>query len=504
MHQYHGAKEMTMAEREASTYLSKSLYIRGNQCHKSLWLHKHNPELKDAVDETQQTRFDSGHEVGALAQRLFPGGVEVPYEGLSHAEQVSMTRTLVAAGAETIYEATFQHDGVFVKVDILHRGPAGWEILEVKGSAEVKEVHYRDAALQLHVVAGAGLPVAKVAIVHIDNTYVRCGDLEVQKVFAVEDVTKEVREMQANVAAEIAELRAMLAEAMPAIDIGPRCSDPYDCDFHGHCWQHIPEDSVFDLRERGVDKFALYGKGIVHQRDIPLDILNAKQRQQIEATLNRCDSLDKAEVRRFLGELWHPLCYLDFETVFPAIPPFDGLRPYQQMPFQYSLHVQASPGAELQHHEFLAEPGVDPREKLTERLLAQIPDGACIIAWNQSFEMGILGGLAERLPRHAARIGRLLEGFRDPMTLFRARCVYHWQQKGSYSIKAVLPILVPELTYDGLEVADGEMAMGAYRAMGAARDPQELARIRAALLEYCKLDTLAMVRIVERLREMAR
>lgn len=492
-----------MAERAVSGYLSKSLFVRGHQCHKSLWLHKHRPDLQDPVDAAQQALFDAGHEVGALAQQLFPCGVEVPYEGLTHAEQLAMTRKLVAEGRETIYEATFEDDDVFVKVDILHRSPAGWEILEVKNSTEVKNVHYSDAALQLSVLTGAGLDVKKVAIVHVDNSYVRRGAIDVQKLFTIADVTADVRDMQANIPAEIADMRAMLAEAMPAIDIGPQCSDPYDCDFHGHCWQHVPEDSVFDLRERGVDKFALYGKGIVRQADIPLDILNRKQRQQVESTLKQCDSLDREAVREFLGSLWFPLCYLDFETVFPAIPPFDGLRPYQQMPFQYSLHIQASPGAELQHHEFLAQPGVDPRAELAGRLLEQIPEGGCLIAWNQKFEKSILGDLAEHLPRHAPRIARLLEAFRDPMSLFRSRSVYLWQQKGSYSIKAVLPHLVPELTYDGLEVANGDMAMGAYRAMSEARDPLDLARIRNALLEYCKLDTLAMVRIVEKLREMA-
>lgn len=491
-----------MTDRKVSGFLSKSLFTRGHQCHKSLWLHKHRPELKDAVDEALQARFDSGHEVGVLAQGLFPGGVEVPYDGLTHPAQLAMTRKLLDAGQETIYEATFQHDGVFVKVDILHRGAAGWGMFEVKGSTNVEEVHRFDAALQLYVLVGAGLNVAKVAIVHIDNTYTRRGDLEVQKLFKAVDITADVREMQPNIVSEIADMRAMLDEEIPTIDIGPQCDKPYTCDFHGHCWQHVPEDSVFNLRERGVDKFALYNKGIVRQADIPLDILNAKQRHQVEATLKQCDSLDKAEVRRFLGELWHPLCYLDFETVFPAVPPFDGLRPYQQMPFQYSLHIQAGPGTELEHHEFLAQPDIDPRAELTESLLGLIPEGACLIAWNQKFEKGILRGLAEHFPDRAERIARLLESFRDPMSLFQSRSVYLWQQKGSYSIKAVLPHLVPELSYDGLEVADGDMAMGAYRAMAAAGDPQELARIRQALLEYCSLDTMAMVRIVEKLREM--
>lgn len=491
-----------MTERKVSGSLSKSLFIKGHQCLKALWLQKYRPELKDEADETLQALFRSGHEVGALAQRLIPGGVEVPYEGLTHAEQLAMTRKLLDTGSETIYEATFQHDGIFVKVDILHRGLAGWELLEVKQSTKIEDHHYYDAALQLYVLAGAGLDVSKVAIVHIDNSYVRQGELEVQKLFKVADITANVQEMQSNIASEIADMRAMLGEEMPAIDIGPHCGDPYPCDFHSHCWQHIPEDSVFDLKERGADKFALYAKGVIRQADIPLDILNNKQRQQVESTLKQCDSLQKSDVRAFLDSLWYPLCFLDFETIFPAIPLYDGLRPYQQMPFQYSLHIQAGPGKELEHHEFLAQPGIDPRAELTERLQGQIPEGACLIAWNQKFEKGILRGLAEHFPDKMERIARLLESFRDPMSLFQSRSVYLWQQKGSYSIKAVLPHLVPELSYDGLDVADGGMAMGAYRAMAAVGDPQELARIRQALLEYCGLDTLAMVRIVEKLREM--
>lgn len=492
-----------MAVKPVSQYLSKSLFIRGHQCHKSLWLEKHRPELKDPVDDALQARFDSGHAVGTLAQQLRPGGVEVPYEGLTHADQLAMTRRLIDEGCGTIYEATFQHDGIFVKVDVLHRGAAGWELLEVKESTSVKEQYLRDAGIQAWVLAGAGLDVAKVAIVHIDTSYVRRGDLEVRKLFTVADVTTETRAMQSALPAEIAAMRAMIAGEMPVVDIGPHCSDPYDCDFRGHCWQHVPEDSVFDLRERGADKFALYRQGIVRQADIPLDLLNARQRHQVEATLSRCDSLDRGAVREFLGSLWYPLCYLDFETVNPAIPMFDGSRPYQQVPFQYSLHVQASAGAEPVHHEFLAQPGVDPRAELTERLLAQIPEGACVVAWNQKFEKRVLGDLAQPLPAHAPRIERMLENFRDPMTLFQSRAVYLWQQKGSYSIKAVLPHLVPGLSYEGLDVADGDMAMTAYYDMCAAEDPEELEHIRAALLEYCGLDTLAMVKIVERLREMA-
>jgi hypothetical protein len=291
---------------------------------------------------------------------------------------------------------------------------------------------------------------------------------------------------------------------MPAIAIGSHCDEPYTCDFHGHCWSQVPEDSIFDLSGRGIDSDELYRRGIVRMVDIPLDTLNTRQRQQVEATLNKSDFLDKAQVREFLDGLWYPLCFLDFETVFPALPIFDNYRPYQHIPFQYSLHLQRSAGAELEHHEYLAQPGVDPREELTACLLEQIPEGACVVAWNQTFEKTRLRELAEHLPQHASRIGRLLEAFRDPITIFRARSVYFWRQRGSNTLKDVLPAILPELTYDGMEVADGNMAMGAYYQMCDTNDPKELARIRRALLEYCGLDSLGMVRIMEKLQEMTR
>ena len=186
-----------------------------------------------------------------------------------------------------------------------------------------------------------------------------------------------------------------------------------------------------------------------------------------------------------------------------AIPPFDGSRPYQQIPFQYSLHIQVSPNADLQHYEYLAEPGKDPRRELLDTLLERIPEGACIIAWNQSFEIGVLRKLAEFFPDSREQVERWIENFRDLMQPFKSKDIYLWQAKGSYSIKPILPLLVPELSYKNLDgVADGGDAMEAWHLMNSLDDPAEVAKIRNALLEYCKLDTFAMVRILERMREM--
>jgi hypothetical protein len=224
---------------------------------------------------------------------------------------------------------------------------------------------------------------------------------------------------------------------------------------------------------------------------------------QLEAYVNKSEYVDREQVREFLDTLWYPLYFLDFETVMPAIPPYDGMRPYQQLPFQYSLHYLEREGSELRHREYLAEPNIDPRGEIAESLVRDIPEEACVIAYNASFEMSRLGDLAGYLPRYRRWIDIMIDNMRDLIVPFRSRYVYHWQMKGSASQKAVLPALVPELSYEGMEVGHGGEAMDVYFAMCASDDPAEVAGIRAALLEYCKLDTLGMVTILRKLREIA-
>jgi hypothetical protein len=480
--------------------LSKSLFIRGLQCRKSLYLHKRHPELKDELSEDQQARFDSGHEVGRLARELFPGGREIPYEGLSYQKQLALTQEEIRGGAGTIYEAAFSHDGVFVKVDILHKGEGGWEIHEVKSSTAVKDVHVADAAVQYHVVTGSGLPVSKASLVYINNQYVRRGEIDVHNLFSGEDLTGIVRERQAAVAEEIAQQKEMLRGDEPAIEIGPWCDNPYACDFRGHCWEHIPADSVFDLRGRGIDRFWLYRKGFLSMYDVPEEYLKEEQRSQVRANRDRQESVDRAGVRSFLESIRYPLYYLDFETFMSPVPPYDGIRPYQQIPFQYSLHRQESPDGELEHTEYLGLPGEDPRQGLIAKLAGEIPGEASVLVYNKSFETGILEQLAGWHPEYASAVQRIIGGIIDLMEPFQNRSVYSWRMNGSYSLKSVLPALVPEPAYENLAIRDGGMAMTAYQAMNRSDNLADIARIRQDLLEYCSLDTLAMVKILSRLR----
>ncbi|MGB7629783.1 MAG: DUF2779 domain-containing protein [Candidatus Deferrimicrobium sp.] len=486
-----------------STYLSKSLYIRGLQCHKSLYLDRHQPELRGEPTPELEALWKSGHEVGDLAHMLFPGGVNIPFDGLTKEEQLSKTREEIDRGTKAIYEATFSHDDVFVKADIIVRSRGCWDLYEVKSSTSVKEHYWDDVAVQYYVLSGCGLPINKAYLVHINNSYLREGDIVPEELFVLQDITGIVKEKQASLPDTVEEMRAMLRGKEPKIDIGPHCEDPYPCDFMDHCWRHIPEDSVFSLRGRGIDQWELYRQGVIKLQDVPLDSLNLMQRMQTEYFLDRKSHADPAKIREFLKKVRHPVCFLDFETFGSGIPLFDGTRPYQQVPFQYSLHRIDAEGEEIRHFEYLAQPGADPRKEIGEKLMGEIPEGACVIAYNMAFEKRVLRELGESLPKLRKRLKSVIDGMIDLMEPFKRRDIYHWRMNGSYSLKSVLPVLVPEMTYDGLEIRDGAMASEAYLAMETIADRAELSRLRAALLQYCRQDTLGLVRLLEKMRSMA-
>ncbi|MCF6267683.1 MAG: DUF2779 domain-containing protein [Desulfuromusa sp.] len=483
--------------------LSKGLYVRGKRCQKSLWLQKSQPELKDKTSEQQLAVFGSGTAVGELACDLFPGGIMVPYEGLNVQAQVAMTRQAMQDGQETIYEASFEYDGIFVKVDILHKHENAWDIYEVKGSTSVKSVHKDDVAVQQYVLSGAGVKIGKVYLVHLNNRYVRDGAIEIDQLFSIADLSDLAKEKQDEVASSVAELRKMLAGEMPEVKIGPHCSKPYACDFHGHCWQQVPENSVFKLNGRGIDAFDYYHRGMQRLDDLPLDKLNRSQRMQVECYLAKDEHIDHNKIAKYLEGLWYPLVHLDFETFMAPVPLFDNSRPYQQMPFQYSIHIQLEKGGPVEHREYLAVPGVDPRPELIAGLLRDIPEEACVLTYNMTFEKGRLKELAKDFPAESETLNGIVQRVRDLIIPFRKRFAYRWQQQGSSSIKKVLPAFVPELSYQGMPIANGGMAMAAYHLMCAEEDAAKLSEIRKNLLAYCKLDTEAMVHLLRCLYDLS-
>lgn len=483
--------------------LNRSLYLKGLRCYKSLYLNKHHPELRDAPHPSRRTRKRNSARVNEIARNLFPGGVEIPRKKESHGEPVELTAGEILRGATTLYDAAFTHDGVSVSVDILHRGWRGWEIYEVKDAARVKEMYIEDAALQYYVLRGSLLPVAKANVVHINRGYVRNGEIRAGELFTIRDVTEEVAEKQLSVGEEVRKQKGVLGGPMPGVDIGRHCADIEDCGFKGHCWQHIPEDSVFSLKGKGVDKLALYAQGIVLLQDVPLENMSPAQRIQAAATLKKRNYVNREGVADFLRSIRYPLFFLDFETLMDPIPPFDGTKPYEQVPFLYSLHSIPDEKSGVRHSEFLAPSRGDPRMGMMQKLLDEIPEEACVLVYGRSFETEVLRNMMRWFPEPGRKAEAVIHNIVDLAVPFRRRDVYFWKMRGSTSIKAVLPALVPGLSYEGLDISDGGAAMEAFYEMCGARDAFEAERIGRSLRAYCRLDTLAMVKILEKLRNLS-
>ncbi|WP_103641119.1 DUF2779 domain-containing protein [Campylobacter concisus] len=490
--------------------LSKSLYVRGLQCEKSLWLKKKRPEVLQALDDSAQAVFDTGTSVGELACELFSGGERIEYTGDFNA-QMAKTKELIEHGTKVIYEATFCFDGILVMVDILRICDDGLIINEVKSSTSVKEVYIDDASIQYYVISSLGYKVSGVNIIHIDSSYVRGEKLELEKLFHTEDVTEQIMQKQAEIPQILNKFEKILSKNVePEVDIGPHCSDPYNCDAWEYCWceqRGIPEYSIFNIsRLRSNKKFELYKNGVVKFEDIKdLSIFNASQQIQIRSELSKEQIIGKEAIKEFLNTLSYPLYHLDFETFQQAVPEFMGLSPYEQIPFQFSIHKEDGKG-NLEHFEFLAEVGADPRYELALNLIKFIPQDACVLAYNMGFEKGVIKRLATNYPQISNELMAIHDNIKDLMAPFASKSYYHPKMQGSYSIKYVLPALVPEFesAYKDLNlIHNGGEAMQAYEGM-AYMSADEREAYKNALLEYCKLDTLAMVKVLEKLREVAK
>ncbi|MBF0556916.1 MAG: DUF2779 domain-containing protein, partial [Nitrospirae bacterium] len=344
-----------------NSYLSKSLYMNGLKCHKALYLQKYHAALKNPITEDQQMLFNNAEEVNEAARLLFPGGVLMNNNGnLSIPYQINDTARKIKRGTPAIFEGSFSFNDVFTRVDILALRNGLFHLYEVKSTTEVKDQHKDDVALQYYVLTGAEIKVESASVVFINNQYVRNGKIEPGDLFLIQDITDIVKGKQGYVVSEINKMKQVLMGQMPATDIGEYCLIPFECDFKGYCWQRLPKPSVLDLKGRcysGVNKFDMYRNGIVHFEEINLQTLSEGQRIQVTVELNHENVLNHGAISQFLGTLHYPLVYLDFETFMHPIPFYSGCRPYQQTPFQYSIHVIPNEGAESVHYEFLAESG---------------------------------------------------------------------------------------------------------------------------------------------------
>jgi Domain of unknown function(DUF2779) len=483
--------------------LSKSRYLSGLQCKRYLWMIFNEPSRVPGPDAATQQIFDQGHRVGELAQSLFPGGINVPSDNFT--ENIRLTRQYLKERLP-IFEAGIRAGNLFARADILKpAGDSAWDIVEVKSSTAVKDINIQDAAFQKYCYRQAGLEINRCYLLHINNKYVRRGEIDPSQLFITEDITDDVMLEIGSIPDRIEEMLVVISQkTCPDMAIGPHCKDPYDCPLTD-CWEGLPEHNVFTLYRAGKKSFELYNRGITDITGIPGDYeLTEKQRIQVDIIRSGKAYIDPAAVHEFLKALQYPIYYLDFETISPAIPLFEGTRPYQQIPFQFSLHVQDAPGGFVWAESFLADGLDDPRPALLAHLRQTIGNKGSVVVYNQSFEESILRELGNAFPEYSTWAESVIARLVDLIVPFRNFQYYHPGQQGSASIKHVLPAITGS-GYEGLAIGNGSDASLAYFAMNYSGMPAaEKEATRAALLTYCGLDTEAMVRITKKLDDLCR
>lgn len=487
--------------------ISKSAFIRGLQCYKSLYLKKYHPELEDTISESQQAIFDGGTNVGLLAQQLFPGGIDLgKYIPSDFDKAYSETERLIAENQDVIYESGFKFENLTCFMDILTKQNNKYYAYEVKGSSKVKDIYLWDTAFQYYVITSSGIELEDISVVYLNTAYVRNGELDIQQLFTIESVKERILPLLPEIKKYIEEMNIMLGNnAIPDIKISPHCSDPYGCGFTGHCWKDVPDNSIFSYKGiKGNTKWELFNSDILFVKDIPDNYpLNNTEQLVVSSSKNDQSYINNEAINSFVSGLNYPLYFLDFETLFMvSIPIYNNSRPFQQIPFQYSLHIKKTKVSNVKHLEFLAEAtrDVDPRIEFIENLIQVIDKTGDIVTYNASFEKGRLQEIKTLLPKYSIEIDNMISRVIDLMRPFQSRHYYTPDMKGSYSIKKVLPALVPHLSYEGMDIADGGTASSSFMRLFNESDPAIINKTREDLLKYCELDTLAMVEILEVLK----
>jgi predicted RecB family nuclease len=482
--------------------------MAGWQCLKRLYLQIHEPELAGETDEATQAIIEQGAEVGRLAREVFPGGALIEAHPFDLDKAITQTSMLVAESeVPAIFEATFSHGEVLVRVDIFQRLPMGnrWKLIEVKSTTSVKTHHWPEVAIQRFVLEGLGFQVVP-CLMHLNREYVYDGRrYELERLFTIEDLTKETDALRQDLPTLIRQQLEMLGkEEAPAVEPGGQCEAPIRCEFFDVCNKPLPYDHVTMLPRISAAKLAsLTQLGVTSIRDIPSGF------PLTEAQKRACQCVRSGEpwfgkgLKKALGELEYPLYFMDFETLGLAIPRFAGMRPYDPIPFQWSVHAQRKPGTELEPYEFLAMDASDPRPAFLEQLCEVLGQQGKIVVYNQGFESSVLDNLAQGLPGYEPAVKNIQGRLWDLLPVIRSQ-TYHGKFQGSYSLKSVLPALVPGMTYEGMDVADGEQAGVVWEKMIHGQlDENEKQKAREALLAYCRQDTLAMAKLLQVLREHA-
>ena len=496
--------------------LSKSRYLAGLHCERRLWMLVNRPEDRREPTLAEQRRMQFGIEFGRDVTKLFPGGVEITADYRHPQEALDATAARLDGDAPALFEAAFLHHDVLIRTDILKRSegnPGIWELIEVKSASNGEssrrpklKKHISDMAVQLHVLEGAGITVESISLAWVNSNYQRMGELDWDQLVAIEDYSDDVRTRAVNIGDEVDDYLTLIDQPdMPKAVYGKtKC---FECEFNQACWGDEPEDSIIHLPRISPKRLDELGAlGVKRIPDIPTDYeLTKTQAPMLEAYSYPDGKLAEPEqLGQWIEKLVYPLYFFDFEAWNPCIPPFDKTRPYMQIPFQYSVHIQEEPGVEPSHREFLAKAEGDPRTDLIEQLVDDLGTTGSILVHHAAFESERIRELAAFSPAHSDLLMGMLDRIVDTEIPFKRYWYLHPGLKGRSSIKVVLPTLVPDLSYEGMEISDGLAASFSFEDMfqgAVVGDAAEI--VRENLIDYCRLDTLAMVRIVEKLRELA-
>lgn len=476
-------------------FLSKSKLMSARQCLKRLHLEIHRPELK-VISRSTEAAFETGHKVGDVARDLYgtEGAVFIPYEGgLGHA--LKKTARLVKAGPKfPIFEATFQFDGVLVRVDALIPDAGAWKIVEVKASTAVKEEHLFDCAVQSWVFQRNGYQQTGIVVAHVDSSFVYQGTGDYRGLLLEKDMAEGVSKLLPVVPDWVQKARDAATGAEPAVPVGRHCFAPYECPFVSYCW---PSETVHPVQDLGGSKGKLaefIAEGFLDLREVPASRLTEKQRRIQSVTASGRPAVSDA-ASRFVRDLPYPRYFLDFETVMPAVPVWAGTRPYETLPFQWSCHYEATPG-KLEHCEFVDLSGEPPMRRLAESLIRALGREGPVLTYTD-YEKRIIEGLADRFPDLQRPLLDVVDRLFDLARPTR-QYYYHPDMHGSWSLKSVLPTIAADMHYSQLEgIQEGTAASAGYfEAIAADTSADRKAELEAQLLRYCRFDTGAMVRLL--------
>ena len=487
--------------------INKSKYCGFCQCPKSVWLKNNKPE-EFVSDQSVIERVSNSNEICDMQRGYFGDYIDVT-ECVTEYDislLVSKTTELIDAGTKVICKGSFLYDDAYCTVDILRKEDKGYSIYKSKSSTTPNHHSYIvEISYQKYILEKCGIDVVSTNVINVNTGYTFSGELDTNQLFKVTNVDELVAEEIVNVEDNISKLKEILEMTTePNIELNTGCHSPYPCGFWKYCAKRLPTPSVFDLYGTSIQKkIEYYSKDIVTFEDIRNsgEDLGFIQNMQVEHTLNNSPTyIDTKGVKEFLDKLWYPIYFLDFETTQPALPQYKRSRPYQPIPFQYSLHYIEEKGGKVKHKEYIANPNKDPRRQIAKRLCRDIPGDACVLAFNKFFERGRIIDLAKLYPMYRDKLNVIAYNIKDLIDPFNAGFVYNKDMGNSMSIKSILPALYPNdpsLNYDNLVgVQNGNEAMMIYPKMKT-MSHRERRQTKKSLLEYCKLDTLAMVKIYE-------